>query len=118
MQSDKEVQKYTDALLGAIKNSQAYTDYAAAREEILKYPDRKQKADQFRRENYIARNYSGDEAAGMREKLYRQRQQLRLDPVADRYLNAELVLCRLLKNSALQILNVADLDLSGMDDIL
>ena len=49
MQSDEEVQKYTDALLGAIKNSQAYTDYAAAREEILKYPDRKQKADQFRR---------------------------------------------------------------------
>ena len=116
MQSDKEVQKYTDALLGSIKDSQAYTDYAAAREEILKYPDRKQKADQFRRENYIARNYSGDEAAGMREKLYRQRQ--RLDPVADRYLNAELVLCRLLKNSALQILNVAEFDLSGMDDIL
>ena len=118
MQSDEEVQKYTDALLGAIKTSQAYTDYTSALEEILKYPDRKQKADRFRRENYIARNYSGDEAAGMRDELYRQRQQLRLDPVSDRYLNAELVLCKLLKNSALQILNVAEIDLSEMDDIL
>ena len=54
----------------------------------------------------------------MRDELYRQRQQLRLDPVSDRYLNAELVLCKLLKNSALQILNVAEIDMSEMDDIL
>lgn len=118
MQADDEVRKCTDLLLSAIKQSPAYAEYEAAREELNRYPDKRERADQFRRDNFIARNYSGDETSAGRADLYSRRQQLRMDPVIDRYLCAELVLCRLLRESVMQILNTADLELDGMKDIL
>ena len=118
MQSEKDVQQCTEKLLEAIHNSKVFSDYVFARDEIQRYPERKERADRFRRDNYLSRNGSGEETAGMQAELYQQRQQLRLDPVIDNYLNAELVLCRMLRECAVRILNAADLDLENMEDIL
>lgn len=118
MEPDETVEARTEDLLQAIRNSGVCREYMAAREELSKYPERWQKADIFRRENYIARNFSVDDAGKQRAEISRMREQLRLDPLIDRYLNAELILCRMLKGCALEILNAAQLDLYGMDDIL
>lgn len=118
IEPDEQVEARTEGLLEAIRNSSACREYMAAREELSKYPERKQKADRFRRENYIVRNFAADDAGRQKADISRMREQLRLDPVIDRYLNAELILCRMLKGCALEILNAAQLDLYGMDDIL
>lgn len=118
IQQDKEVRERTENLLDAIKCSRTYREYVTAREELCRYPDRKRKADQFRRDNYIARNNPVDDSAGERAGISIVREQLRLDPVIDNYLNKELVLCRMLKDSAMKILNAAELDLDGFDDVL
>lgn len=118
IQLEDEIQKATEPLLEAIRESQAYRDFELARAELGKYPDKKDRANQFRRQNFIAKNYSAEDSARERAELYRQRQQLRLDPVIDHYLNAELILCRMLRGCAMQILDCAQLDLENMDDIL
>lgn len=118
MQMDEDVSRRMKDLLDSVRNSSAYRDFEKAREELSCYPDRKQKADQFRREKYIVRNFPADDTMGQRADVSKTREQLRLDPLIDRYLNTELVLCRMLKNCALQILNCADFDLEHMDDIL
>lgn len=118
VETDERVEESTEKLLQIIKTSRTYREYAAARKELSAFPDRKEKADRFRRDNYIVRNNEADDLTEARADLYRRREQLRMDPLIDRYLNAELLMCRMLKRSAVRILNAADLDLEGMEDIL
>ena len=118
MRTDDEIRNCTERLIDAIRDSSVYAEYAEAKEELDKYPDRRGKANSFRRDNFIARNYTGDEVSAGRADLYRRRQLLRMDPVIDRYLCAELLLCRTLQECAIKILNMADLDLEKMKDIL
>lgn len=117
-QSEDEVFRCSEELLSAIRSSREYSDYIAARKDLRRFPDKWERACRFRRDNFISRNYPGEDSAGGRAELFRQRQQLRMEPEIDRYLNAELVLCRMLRDCALKILNAADFDLENMNDIL
>ncbi len=115
---DAQVSKSLDALLKAVKESREYTEYMQARQLLIQDPDRRARTEAFRRKNYLIQNTESEQMSTERIAIYKDREELRRDPVIDRYLNTELVLCRLLRNLSLELLNVAELDLEFMEDIL
>lgn len=116
---DSEIEKSTQGLLDAIRRSAEYAEYVQSREEIEKQPEKKRTADSYRRKNYIqlVDAYPGD-VEKVRLELSAEREQLREDPVIDRYLNAEAVLCRTLRMISIDVMNVAELDTEMLRDVL
>ena len=48
-------------------------------------------------------------------EMYHEREALRREPLIDEYLKAELVMCRLLRQISLGIMETVDLDLDSME---
>lgn len=116
---DTEIERCTQQLLGAIRGSEEYREYVTAREEIEKLPDQKKAADRYRRKCYEEQNDTRlNDVEKMRLELSAEREELRLSPAADRYLRAEAVLCRMLRDVSIRVMNVPDLDIRPLEGLL
>ena len=81
-------------------------------------PEKKKRANDFRRKNFQFQNSEESMSAQAQVAMYHEREALRRDPLIDEYLKAELVMCRLLRQISLGIMETVDLDLDSMEDIL
>jgi len=118
---DGDVSRKLNDLIRALCSSEECREYQAAKRELDQFPEKAAMAHDFRRRNFIYQTSDAAghfEAANERVELHRIREELRRDPVIDRYLTAELVLCRTLRQVSLEILNIEDLALESMEDIL
>lgn len=115
---DAEVKRKVSELTKSLRASREMREYELADAALRLSPEKVEKVDAFRKKNYHYQNLAGIEQASVQPELYRERDELRKDAVIDRYLNAELVLCRMLREISLEILTLADLRLDALEDIL
>ena len=115
---DKEIRPRLEELVRAIGDSEEYRTYEEARGRLELDPEKKKRANDFRRKNFQFQNSEESMSAQAQVAMYHEREALRRDPLIDEYLKAELVMCRLLRQISLGIMETVDLDLDSMEDIL
>lgn len=115
---DTEVRRRMEELVKAIRSSEEYRSFEEAKECLDKEPAKRRQADEFRRRNFEFQNSEESMSAQAQVAMYHERESLRRDPLIDAYLKAELIMCRLLRQVELGIMESTDLDLDCMDDIL
>lgn len=88
----------TSALANVIRNTSIYQEFQKALEELKEHPQLKARTDEFRTRNYLAYN-SLKEPASFVEfgELEANLMELIQYPQIERYLKAELALCRMLQ---------------------
>lgn len=93
------VETCTEMLVSAIRNGSTYKEYCAALDAVFKIPGLKEQVDEIRRLNYWVQNASEE------TKLYEEMDDLdeKMDalsgiPEVNRFLDAELALCRQLQD--------------------
>lgn len=88
----------TSVLINTIKSTSIYTEFQSALEDLQKYPELKALADEFRTQNYLTyHSLKGHVSFADVEDLEEKRIELAKYPQIDRYLDAELALCRVLQ---------------------
>jgi cell fate (sporulation/competence/biofilm development) regulator YlbF (YheA/YmcA/DUF963 family) len=115
---DTEIRHRLEDLVRAIRSSEEYRQFEEAKEHLNAEPAKRKRTDEFRRRNFMFQNSEEGLSAQAQVAMYHEREQLRHDPLIDAYLNAELVMCRLLRQVSLGIMESTDLDLDSMEDIL
>lgn len=88
----------TNTLVNIIKNTSVYTEFQSALEDLQKYPELKTLADEFRTQKFLA-YHSLKEQISFADfpDFEEKRLELAGYPQIERYLNAEVALCRLLQ---------------------
>lgn len=115
---DNEIRHRVDELVRAVKASEEYRMFKAARSRLDAEPGKRKKTDAFRRRNFEFQNSDQSMSGQAQLAMYREREALRSDPLIDDYLTTELILCRLLRQISLSIMETMDLDLDSMEDLL
>ncbi|HCI74225.1 MAG TPA: hypothetical protein DHV42_06775 [Lachnospiraceae bacterium] len=115
---DTEVRRRLEELVQAIRDSEECRQFEEAKRRLNQEPAKRKKADEFRRRNFEFQNSEDSASAQAQVAMYHEREALRRDPLIDGYLNAELVMCRLLRQVSLGIMESVDMDLDSMEDIL
>ena len=115
---DNEVRHRLDDLVRAISTSEECRMFEEAKRRLDAKPEKRRRADEFRRRNFEFQNSEESMSAQAQVAMYHEREALRRDPLIDEYLRAELIMCRLLRQVSLVIMETVDLDLDSMEDIL
>ena len=115
---DTGVRRITDELVRSLHNCSEYRTFEHAKHRLDEDPARRKKADAFRRKNFLFQNSEKSSSIQAQEEMFRERMELRQDPVIREYLDAENTMCRLLRQISLRIMDSVDLDLDSMEDIL
>ncbi len=106
MQLDEKI----NDLAENIKNSDIYIRYINAKNEMKKSPDKCRIANEFRMEMFHMHN-SADADLQAQEDLLRRKMEMLNDPVISEFLEAELVLCRLMQKTNYEIISRLDFEL-------
>ena len=85
----------TSVLVDTIKGTSIYTEFQSALEDLRKYPELKALADEFRAQKFLA--YHSLKGQVSFADLEEKRVELADYPQIERYLNAEVALCRVLQ---------------------
>ena len=115
---DTEIRRRLEELVRAIRSSEEFRQFEEAKKSLNAERAKRKRADEFRRRNFVFQNSEESLSAKAQVEMYHEREELRRDPLIDAYLNAELIMCRLLRQVSLGIMESADLDLDSMEDIL
>ena len=115
---DSEVRRRLEDLTNAIRTSEEYRTFEEAKRRLDTDSAKRKRTDQFRRRNFEFQNSEESMSAQAQVEMYHEREALRREPLIDEYLKAELVMCRLLRQISLGIMETVDLDLDSMEDLL
>lgn len=115
---DTNVKRCVDDLLRSLRSCSEYRTFEQAKHKLDADPRKRRKTDEFRRKNFLFQNSEECSSPQAREQMFLERRELGKDPEIDEYLNSELVMCRLLRQISLRLMDSVDLDLDPMEDIL
>lgn len=106
---------YTDALVRAISDSDAYIAFENVKKKIEKRPELIKQINEFRLNVYSLQNDSDtDQLYEKMEKLYVDTAAFREDNLVEEYLSCELAVCRMLQKIFRTLVGSVDLQI---DDI-
>lgn len=91
------IREKTTSLIEAIRSSSVYIEYHSALEDIQKHPELKELADSYRIDRYRAFHAESPTGFEIFDDLEEKRDELAEYPQIDRFLKAELALCRVLQ---------------------
>ncbi len=98
MREVETILEETSVLIDRIKSTQIYTEYQCALEDLQRHPELKALADAFREEKYLAYTALKEPVSFVCfDSLEEKRLRLAAYPEIERYLQAELALCRVLQ---------------------
>lgn len=101
----------TTSLIHTIKSTSIYAEYRSSLEELQRYPEWKALADEFRKKNYLAYHSLKDHISFADfDSLEERRMEMEKYPQIDRYLKAEVALCRVLQEVQSRIVAAMDFD--------
>ena len=101
----------TNALIHTMKGTSIYKEYRSSLEELQKYPELKALADDFRKKKYLAYHSLKDRVSFADfDSLEERRMEIETYPQIDRYLKAEVALCRVLQEVQSRIAAAMDFD--------
>ncbi len=98
MREVETILEETSVLINRLKSTHSYIEYQRAREDLQRHPEQKAMADAFCREVYLAYDTLKEPVSFVEfDDLERKRLKLAAYPEIERYLKAELALCRMLQ---------------------
>ncbi len=115
---DEEVRRKLEDLMKAIRASEEYRQFEEVKQRLNAEPEKRRRTDEFRRRNFQFQNSEEGSSSQAQVEMYHEREELRKDQLIDEYLNAELIMCRLLRQISLRVMESVDLELDSMEDIL
>ena len=99
-------------MMKAIRESQEYKEYRELSKELEKQPDVKRAVDEFRRENFLYQIASDiEDPLGRALELDERFKVTRGQEMVDRYLMAEIGVCRLVRELCLSVVDAIDFDM-------
>ncbi|MDO5403608.1 MAG: YlbF family regulator [Eubacteriales bacterium] len=101
-----------EQLRKAIQSSNEYVEYKRLESIIKRNPDLKRQIDEFRRQNFEIQNSEQcEDILQLTENLNAQYKDMRSQDTVNRYLNAEVCLCRLLQDLCFTVVDAVDFEL-------
>ena len=106
-----QVEECTSALVKAIQDSEEYQSFLKIKERVAQEPELREQINAFRRHNFEVQNSSDvldmyDEI----DKMSREYQEVRKNPLVDEFLQCELRVCRIIQKATMEIVFPVDLD--------
>ncbi|HIR93603.1 MAG TPA: YlbF family regulator [Candidatus Egerieimonas intestinavium] len=94
---DSNVEKCVKALIYAIRTSESYQNYQRCERELAKEPNLREKLDEFRRRVFEMNTSDQVDIYEEADRLEQESTELRLIPVVNDFLAAELEICTTLR---------------------
>lgn len=111
------IDELTDELKKAITDSEEYKEFIRLTALIERYPDIKRAVDDYRRENFYVQ-YSDDvgDVMAATEELSRKFDNVKKQQYVERYLRAELCVCRMVQEVCMDIVSAIDINMDFLYD--
>ncbi len=95
----REIDEALDGLIDALLETEEYSDYQKAKSELYRYPDLKDQVDEFRERNFELQQSDLDQDRLMEEieKIEKEYEDFRANPIVNRFLASELAFVRLMQ---------------------
>ena len=115
--SPEDIEKCTDALIAAVKQSDAYKRFEAAKEKLTHYEELRAGLDAFRKKLFtVPRQVSEEELPHVMEELCAEQRELYSSPVIAEYITSEQELCFLIRRQYLRLAGIADFEIANVID--
>ncbi len=100
-----------ESLITAIHNTKEYQAFLREKEKVARFPELKQKINEYRLKNYELQNSTNDdELFDKMEEFDREYEEFRDDPLVSDFLEAELDFCRMMQDMNMRITAALDFD--------
>lgn len=107
----EELQGSLDLLIHAIRQSSVYQEYRKQKEAIAAYPELRNKIDEFRMKNFELQHSENTENLLEEIEVFeKEYEKVRENPLAERFLNAEVEFCRMMQEINLQMMEAVDFE--------
>lgn len=114
-----EIRRCTAQLLDVIRDSDVYRTYIEAQKAVAADPRARETVNEFRRRMYEIQNSEDpDSVYEQTEKLEKDFYIVRRNDVMNRYLQAELAMCRTLQTISEQLVQLVDFDIEDFIDTI
>lgn len=106
-----EFDSTVESLITVIHNTKEYQAFLREKEKVARFPELKQKINEYRLKNYELQNSTNDdELFDKMEEFDREYEEFRDDPLVSDFLEAELDFCRMMQDMNLRITAALDFD--------
>jgi len=106
-----KIEKATDELIEAIKESDIFLNYEMQKEKVQKQPELKQRINEFRQQNYMLQNsVEADKLFDQVDCFQKEYESFREIPLVNDFLNAELGFCRMMQEINARITEAVDFE--------
>ncbi len=107
----ENIKRCTAALIDAILESDEYTRFCELRDQVREQPELRAQINSFRQHVFEVQNSREPlDMYGEQERLYRNFEEFRKNPLVNDFLEAELRVCRILQRITTDIAAAIDLD--------
>jgi cell fate (sporulation/competence/biofilm development) regulator YlbF (YheA/YmcA/DUF963 family) len=103
------VHEALDRLIKEVIVSKEYNEYLREKERVKKYPELKNRLDEFRRKNFQMQN-GDDRALEMLDQMEQEYERLMENPVVSGFLSSELAFCRLMQDISMSLAGSIDFE--------
>ena len=113
----KEIDAKVEAVIQAIKTSEAYTTYCSAFQRIQEYPDVERQVNEFRKKSYEIQKRK--DTSGIYDDMIHLQDEyaaLRRNPLVNEYLQADIDVCKLIQNINWKIIQSLDFQMGFVDE--
>lgn len=110
------IEELKNELAVAVRESDEYKEYKELADYISRYPDLKRQVDELRRENfYYQVSDDIEDPIGATAQLDERFADIRRQPMVNRYLSAEMCLCRMVQDICMSVVGSIDFDVDFLN---
>ena len=105
------VKEETHLFAEVLRKSDIYLEYIEARNAIKQQPELYREVNEYRERNFMLQhNTSEEDMMDAVDAFEREHEDFRANPLVDRFLGAELALCRMLQEVSFQVIEEMDFE--------
>lgn len=94
----EEMKEAMQQFIAALKDTETYKNYERYKNLLSQNPELKQKVDSYREKNFLfQRNCNGDVIFEESDRLLREMEEIRKDPLVHEFLKDELAYCKMIQ---------------------
>lgn len=106
-----DIKEETHLFAELLRKTDIYHEYTEARNAIKQDPELYRKVNEFRQRNFdLQHNTREEDLMDAADAFERENEEFRANPLVDRFLGAELALCRMLQEVSLQVIEEMDFE--------
>lgn len=103
-------------IAATLQESDEYKEYRKLADYISRYPDLKRQVDELRRENfYYQASDDIEDPIGAAQQLDERFADVRRQPAVNRYLSAEMCLCRMVQEICMSVVDAIDFNMDFLN---